>query len=568
MSEKPVLIETSFADAVAIIAESAELSEQTRRHWSSSLRQIAKALDRPLELIPARYSAVRADVALLHHAPAGLTAKTLQNHKSNAKSALLWLAREKGIPRHGAPLIPDWQRLQGEIRDALIRSRLSSLMRFCSANGIAPAAVDEPVMDRFIDYRSRCDKPAPMAFRRLVARAWNGNISAIPGWPATLLVEPPIKSRSEIPWGTFPAGFRQQVEDLLRERAKPPRGLRRLRKDRHGQRIRPLKEVTVCTRRAELKGAARMAVKAGLPIEQLQSLSDLLAPAVVEKILGAYCDKNGGNPTTYTIALAGRFLGIAKETKCLSEGDCELLQGFWETLRADSPDGLTPKNMELIRQVLAPGMWDRVLKLPFAMMADARRGAEGSVRAAVTAQLAVAIAIETVAPVRIKNLSEIRLGINLAKPGGPEEQYWLHFPNYDVKNRIKLEYPLEEHVSKLIDEYVHSFRPTLLRGRNEDWLFPGMRGAAKGKITLSGQITERVLKLTGLRVTAHQFRHAAAAIILQRHPGNYELVRLVLGHRSVQTTIRCYIGLKEVQASQIFGELIRERLTIDLEAAE
>jgi hypothetical protein len=311
-----------------------------------------------------------------------------------------------------------------------------------------------------------------------------------------------------------------------------------------------------------------MAVKTGVPIEQLQRLSDLLAPAVMEKVLGAYCEKNGGNPTIYTIALAGRFLGIAKETKCLSEEDCELLQGFWETLRADSPEGLTPKNMQLIRQVLTPGVWDRVLKLPFAMMAEARRGAEGSVRAAVTAQLAIAIAIETVAPVRIKNLSEIRLGINLAKPRGPEDRYWLHFPNYDVKNRIKLEYPLEEHVSKLIDEYVHNFRPILLRGRNEDWLFPGMRGAAKGKITLSCQITERAHELTGLRVTAHQFRHAAAAIILQRHPGNYELVRLMLGHRSVETTIRCYIGLKEVQASQIFGELIRERLKIDLEAAE
>jgi hypothetical protein len=311
-----------------------------------------------------------------------------------------------------------------------------------------------------------------------------------------------------------------------------------------------------------------MAVRAGVPIEQLQSLAALLAPAVVEKVLNAYCEKNGGNPTLYTIALAGRFLGIAKETKCLSEEDCELLHDFWETLHADSPEGLTPKNMELIRKVLTPGVWDHVLKLPFAMMAEARRGAEGSVRAAVSAQLAVAIAIETVAPVRIKNLSEIRLGFNLAKPGGPEDRYWLHFPNCDVKNRVKLEYPLEEHVSKLIDEYVHNFRPILLRGSNEDWLFPGMRGAVKGKITLSSQITERVLKLTGLRLTAHQFRHAAAAIILQRHPGNYELVRLMLGHRSTQTTIRSYIGLKEVQASEIFGELIRERLTIDLEAAE
>ena len=98
MTEKGGLIETSFADAIAIIAAANELPEQARRHWATSLRQIAKALDKPLEVIPARYSAVRADLIHLHQVPAGLTAKTLQNHKSNVKGALLWLGREKGIP--------------------------------------------------------------------------------------------------------------------------------------------------------------------------------------------------------------------------------------------------------------------------------------------------------------------------------------------------------------------------------------------------------------------------------------------------------------------------------------
>src|SRR5215510_15998275 len=120
MSQDPGLIETSFADAIAIVAAAGGLSEQTRRHWSTSLRQIAKALDKPLEVIPARYSAVRADLGQLHHAPAGLTAKTLQNHKSNTKSALLWLAREKGVPEHGTPLTPGWERLRVRIDDPLI----------------------------------------------------------------------------------------------------------------------------------------------------------------------------------------------------------------------------------------------------------------------------------------------------------------------------------------------------------------------------------------------------------------------------------------------------------------
>ena len=112
---------------------SQELPEQTRRHWGTSLRQVAKALDRPLEVIPARYSAVRADLIGLHEVPAGLTPKTLANHKSNAKSALLWLTREKGIPEHGAPLNPAWEDLRAGIRDSLVRARLSSFMRFCSA---------------------------------------------------------------------------------------------------------------------------------------------------------------------------------------------------------------------------------------------------------------------------------------------------------------------------------------------------------------------------------------------------------------------------------------------------
>ena len=93
----PVLIEPSFADAIRMIVASDELPEQTRRHWATSLRQIAKALDKPLELIPARYSAIGKELAHLHEVPAGLTAKTLRNHKSNVKSALLWLTREKDV---------------------------------------------------------------------------------------------------------------------------------------------------------------------------------------------------------------------------------------------------------------------------------------------------------------------------------------------------------------------------------------------------------------------------------------------------------------------------------------
>ena len=78
----------------------------------------------------------------------------------------------------------------------------------------------------------------------------------------------------------------------------------------------------------------------------------------------------------------------------------------------------------------------------------------------------------------------------------------------------------------------------------------------------------RIHNATGLRITVHQFRHAAGAIILQRHPGNYELVRRVLGHRNVQTTVNAYIGLESIQASEIFHEIVIDHLNEGLKAAE
>ena len=61
----------------------------------------------------------------------------------------------------------------------------------------------------------------------------------------------------------------------------------------------------------------------------------------------------------------------------------------------------------------------------------------------------------------------------------------------------------------------------------------------------------------------HQFRHAAAALILKTKPGNYEYVRRILGHRNIQTTINFYVGLEGIQASQEFGEIIRRELRFE-----
>ena len=336
MAENAGLIETSFADAIEIIAASPELPEQTRRHWMTSLRQIAKALDRPLEVIPARYSAVRADLLNLHEVPAGLTAKTLQNHKSNVKAALLWLTREKGIPEHGAPLSPEWTALKDEIASPQDRWRLSSFWRYCSANNIKPSEVDEEeeIVERFLAYRTLCGKPADAAFRRLMARAWNGNVGKIAGWPTTRLFEPPVKSAVEVPWLDFADGLRHGSDAYLartdKNPQKPDRATHPPPQSRHypgppgrasggssyGCEGRCADRATQFARSIVVTGRRREGVERLLREEWRQS--------------HGLCRH-----------LAGRFLAIAQETKCLDEADCEHLKEMWSALEDDRPEGFT-----------------------------------------------------------------------------------------------------------------------------------------------------------------------------------------------------------------------------------
>ena len=228
---------------------------------------------------------------------------------------------------------------------------------------------------------------------------------------------------------------------------------------------------------------------------------------------GAGQARDGERPRNYVIDLAWKFVSIARAAGCLDEVEIEKLDDMRYELDQYRRNGLTEKNLAVVRAVLSGSVWARVVTLPDRLMADAcRLRSTSPVKAAVVAELAVAIRLLTLAPVRIGNLAAISLDTNLTRPGGHGSPYWLIFPGYDVKNRVELTFPFDADVTAFIDRYIWDFRPILLRGSNSSWLFPGGdgNGAYKCASTLSEQITERVEKELGLRITAHQFRHAAA----------------------------------------------------------
>jgi integrase len=554
MTEPMELLEPTFSVAMTAIEDAADLSAGIKRHWVCSLRQIAKWLDRPVEVTPARWTAIRLPVGQLHHARVGVTAKTVANHKSNVAAALRWFGKEHNVPSRGVALSAEWAVLRDGIGDRGRRARLYGLMRYCSGRTLMPASVDDAVVADYLGYRAETSSLATNSMaRRSIARAWNASADENPAWPAQRLTQPPLKAKEGPVWEDFPEGLRRDIEKYLA-------GLGKVRRGTNGKRSRPCSPKTITTRRAELVAVARMAVRIGTPIETVTSLAALLDPDVVGPVLEAYWKKNGKEPKVYTIDLGWKLLSLAKQIG-LDEAAIERLDDIRASLEEHRHGGLTGKNLKLIRQVLTEGIWSEVVSLPNALMRQARADqAHAPVKAAVTAQLAVAVAILSFAPVRLTNLVSIKLEENLIKPGGPNSPFWLVYPHYDIKNRVNLEFTFDEDLTGLIDEYIHDFRPTLLRRSNAGWLFPGVAGEPKTANMFSTQITERIQKATGLRITVHQFRHACGAIYLKHRPGEYETVKRLLGHRNIQTTINFYCGLETTQANEAFGKIIREHI--------
>jgi hypothetical protein len=265
------LLEPSFADAIATIQQASDLLPSKRTHWVCSLRQIAKALDRPLESIAARWVAVAHQVNRLHHAGSGVEWKTLANHKSNAKAALLWFRREHDLPLRGAPLSPEWQRLRNGLVDRSRLAKLSGLLRYCCMKGIAPVDVDEVVLDGYMRYRAETTAlAANTRARRAIARAWN-SCRKIEGWPPQRLVEPPLKAREWPRWEDFPEQLQDDVEAYLA-------ALTKVRRGPTGKRLRPCKASTMRTRRVELVSFAKKAVRLGTRLADLLVIGRIARP--------------------------------------------------------------------------------------------------------------------------------------------------------------------------------------------------------------------------------------------------------------------------------------------------
>jgi hypothetical protein len=218
---------------------------------------------------------------------------------------------------------------------------------------------------------------------------------------------------------------------------------------------------------------------------------------------------------------------------------------------------LTQKNKRFLRQFDDPATLQRLRALPEKLWSRVRRDGAPSYRTLAVAQAALAQEILTYMPLRIQNLAALTFDEHLFLSYGREAVSSLEISAEEVKNEQFIAFDLPPHIARMLMEYRDEIAPNII-GRKPDRLFVNSDGTAKLPQTLSKLIQRVIGKETGIEISAHQFRHLAAKIILDHSPGAFELVKQLLGHQSLKTTVNSYSGIDTRRAARHHHQLLEK----------
>jgi integrase len=122
-----------------------------------------------------------------------------------------------------------------------------------------------------------------------------------------------------------------------------------------------------------------------------------------------------------------------------------------------------------------------------------------------------------------------------------------------------LAFDIPSDIAKMLIEYRNRIAPKII-GHRPERLFVNADGTPKSHATVAWLIKTYLRKRAGIVLTAHQFRHLSAKVVLDAEPGSFEIVRQLLGHRSLSTTVGSYAGIDSRRAARHHQRLVEEAL--------
>jgi integrase len=539
----------TMTDLLAKIAADETLEVIRRRNLCSSIRSLGRLLSCDLAMLPAHPGHLRNRVNRLHPRHTGVSKKRLQNIKADVTFAL----RRTGWGRlphpSRTPLAPAWRTVWSRLPDRSFKDALSRFMRYCSAQGLAPNVVNDDISRTFLAaLEAESFVRDPRAHHRRMTKAWNKAADTVPGWPRTGLTVPSYRSPYTLRWEAFSRSFRDEVEAYLARAS----GADLFDKDAPE---RPLRPASITARRFQILQLASAAVHQGHDPGNITSLAHLVETARAKEMLRFFLDRSDGKSTSQIFGLAVALKLIAKHWVKV---DAEHLAEFARICRRLNPKhlGLTEKNRLRLRQFDDPQNVAFLLDFPRAQLAVAHKADRSSRSVAVKVQIAIAVELLLMTPIRLGNLAALSLKRHIHWSGSTRRGVvHLIIPAAEVKNRENLVFKLPHETTSLLEAYLEHYRPRLLDGLSE-WLFPGQDANHKHPSVLGTQIRQHLHQATGLEVNPHLFRHIGAKLYLDENPGAYEVVRRVLGHRSIDTTTAHYTGLETAAAARHFDDTI------------
>jgi integrase len=303
----------------------------------------------------------------------------------------------------------------------------------------------------------------------------------------------------------------------------------------------------------------------------VETIEELTDPEIVEAIAKQLdARRSEGNPqSSYTSGIVTMIATLAKDFVQRHPDDLQKIGKIKEKY-GKKHVGIAPKNKETLRKFTDERI-QKLIDMPDRTMAEVnrevvrRREAYRHEHSALPApvdvfdrplikqvMLALAAHIMLTRAPRRSNLAGLRLEWIRWRDGCAT----LEIPAPFVKSRKvqdpPLIIPLDITASKLLDQYLKSLRPKILHADDAQnpYLFPSPTHAGKQWIGgfyngLPDRLVDQVHDRVGIRIHPHLWRHLLGWIWLKEDPDKLPAVHKLLGHKSIETTIRYYADIDE-----------------------
>jgi len=514
-----------------------------KRDMLSALRCVGKAIGKELDAIPAEPAQLGRLMADFAPAAVDLSPGRWSNARSLTSKALA--LTEPLLPlRQDGPASDDWEALVCQLEPKYLRYAILPGLKALSARGIEPIFVTEADLLAYLEQVKQSLKQRPGETCRRFINGWNAGRASVPGWPDIPLAWENRRSARTLPWEAFPSSFKDDVEAWLSRQAcddifaedAPPK---------------PLKPITIAHHRNIALLCASALSGRGVATDSIKLLADLVTKTAFREILRA---EAAYGTAKSTIARRADFLiGMARHYVKLDPRDLDEFRKIASRAKPETT-GMTQKNRGRLQQFPDLDAMRPLLELPFRIQRRLDRKPGSPVRDAERAEAAIAIALLLVAPIRLKNLRSIEIGRNLVRRNGVA---LLAFTADEVKNEVAIQMTIPAATADLIEWYLikhRRHRP----GNGSTFLFAGKDGGPRSDAGLRAPIEKLLKRELGLTMNPHLFRHFAALLFLSLNPGQFEIVRQFLGHKSLATTMKHYASFDTKAAATTYQNAVEQ----------